>query len=296
MATLTGGPDFAINMAAPIIPGLFDYDEHTESPTELRFFDVGGDFTSLRGHFTFSHGQLSGGTLNTVEVDDHNAGVQILITGLTTPAKQLFDLIVSGQVEAAKALVLVNNDSLTGTALKDNINGYAGADTIIGGGNNDVLIGGAGNDVMNGGAGNDVLNGGLDADRMAGSAGNDRLRGNGGLDSMNGGDGVDQFIFDSPGSATNFDKISDFHAGVDQIVLDDAFFAGIGASFHNGHLDAAAFRIIGQAGGPEDRILYNAGTGRIYFDEDGTGQQHAPVLFAQIGLHLALSAGDFLMI
>jgi hypothetical protein len=108
---------------------------------------------------------------------------------------------------------------------------------------------------------------------------------------------VDQFIFDTPGGATNFDKIYDFHVGQDKIVLDDAVFAGIGASFHdNFHLDAAAFRVIGQAAGPEDRILYNAANGKVYFDQDGANTAHAPVLFAQVMTHPALGAGDFWMI
>ena len=59
-----------------------------------------------------------------------------------------------------------------------------------------------------------------------------------------------------------------------------------------GPLLADAFFIGAAAHDASDRILYNAGSGAVLYDPDGTGAQ-AATQFATISPGLALSAGDF---
>ena len=45
----------------------------------------------------------------------------------------------------------------------------------------------------------------------------------------------------------------------------------------------------------DDRILYDAATGNLYFDADGNGAG-AAVLFATLNSHPVINAGDFTVI
>ncbi|MGY3614270.1 calcium-binding protein [Bradyrhizobium sp. USDA 10063] len=132
------------------------------------------------------------------------------------------------------------DDRLVGAA-DQNISGGDGNDTIIGGsGHNIVLTGGAGNDVIVagsdgdiirdkignnniiGGAGNDNISLGDGNDTVRAGAGNDFIEGGGGNDNLGGGAGSDTFYYDfSNGKQTGGDKIGDFVAGEDKIVLHD---------------------------------------------------------------------------
>ncbi|HEV2866305.1 MAG TPA: hypothetical protein VGX37_07300, partial [Allosphingosinicella sp.] len=86
------------------------------------------------------------------------------------------------------------------------------------------------------------------------------------------------------------DQITDFTHGVDRIVFDRAVFTGIAAS---GGLSAAAFHVGGAAADAGDRIIYNAGTGQLFYDADGFGGVDQ-VLIARLGTGLALTNTDFI--
>ena len=132
------------------------------------------------------------------------------------------------------------------------LNGLGGDDTIYGLGGDDTLVGGAGNDVLSGGA------------------------------------GADQFQFNSALGAGNVDQILDFTSGTDKIVLDDAAFAWLAL----GALPASAFVAGAAALDADDRIIYNAATGQLYFDADGNGAG-AAIEFARLDPATPLTAGDF---
>jgi Ca2+-binding RTX toxin-like protein len=121
------------------------------------------------------------------------------------------------------------------------------------------------------------LNGGAGADLMQGFAGNDR------------------FAFTTTLGAGNVDRIIDFAAGADKIALDDAVFTAIGPLGPLGPLNANAFVNGNAAADSSDRIIYNAATGQLFYDRDGTGAV-AAVLFATLDAHPALAAGDFMVI
>lgn len=104
------------------------------------------------------------------------------------------------------------DDSLTGDSRADTLDGAGGNDRLDGAGANDVLIGGAGNDTLFGGDGNDTLDGGAGRDTLMGGEGNDVLTG---------GAGRDTFYFWGPSIGN--DRITDFEAGTDRIVIDPVF-------------------------------------------------------------------------
>lgn len=162
--------------------------------------------------------------------------------------------------------VHLENLTLTGAAA---INGTGNglANTLIGNAAGNTLVGGAGNDILNGGAGNDRLNGGV---------------------------GQDTFVFDTALGVTNRDVIIGFNPIDDQIHLDNAVMAGLGAT---GRLAASAFvkSLAGVAIDANDRVIYDIDSGRLYYDADGNGAQAAQ-LIATLKANLALTAADFVVI
>ena len=209
-------------------------------------------------------------------------------------------------------------DTLVGGLGDDILNGGTGRDTLIGGVGNDiyviddtgdtatelsaqgidtvqsnlgtytltanienlVLIGaattGAGNGLNNVITGNSLNN------VLRGGAGNDQLLGLGENDTLTGGTGNDQFVFSTTPSADNIDRVTDFTAGQDQLVLDALVFTGL--NLHNQALDAAMFRSgagITTAADADDHVIFNTSNGALYYDADGAGGA-AAVQFATI--------------
>ena len=150
----------------------------------------------------------------------------------------------------------------------------SGAGNIDGAGNGQVnaLFGNVGNNILSGGAGDDLLAGGLGVDTLIGGAGADRFRF---ADTLGGG---------------NVDTISDFAAG-DRIQLDDAVFGALAT----GALAAGAFVAGSAATNGNSRIIFDAGTGALFYDADGVGGA-AQVQFATIASGYALGASDFAVI
>jgi Ca2+-binding RTX toxin-like protein len=225
-------------------------------------------------------------------------------------------------------------DTITGTSINDRLVGQGGADILNGGGGFDILVGGAGADVLNGGDGidaanysasasrvrvnlttgagldadaqgdtlsnienlagsafNDILTGSAVANALIGNAGNDQLNGLGGGDTLTGGAGGDAFIFTTALGAGNIDTITDFVVVDDTIWIDDAIFTGLAL----GTLAAGAFQTGAAATQADDRIIYNAATGALSFDADGSGAG-AAVQFASLTTGLVLTNADFLVI
>jgi Ca2+-binding RTX toxin-like protein len=155
--------------------------------------------------------------------------------------------------------------TLTGTA---NVNG-------TGNGGDNVLLGNAGRNSLNGGAGSDLLDGG---------AGND---------SLSGGADADGFRFSTALGIANIDKLMDFVSGQDRIELDPAIFADLGASGPFAMDDTRFYAGAGAtaAQDADDRLVYNASTGALYYDADGLGGAAAVQFAALVGTP-GLAAGD----
>jgi len=173
----------------------------------------------------------------------------------------------------------------------ENVAGSAFADLLVGNAAANWLYGGAGGDRLDGGAGADALTGREGDDSILGGVGDDRLYGGLGRDSLTGGAGADRFVFDVAPSTANADTVADFQHGVDSLLLENAVFVGLAP----GALAATAFVLGTTSKDADDRILYDASTGALYFDRDGTGTI-APLQFATLQTHPAdLSAADFLV-
>jgi Ca2+-binding RTX toxin-like protein len=217
-------------------------------------------------------------------------------------------------------------ERITGTAIRDHISGAGGNDILAGGGAPDILRGGGGNDFYTvdhqgeaielAGQGTDTVRsdvaytlgdnierlqltgaagvtgrGNTLANILVGNDGANTLNGGGGRDTLTGGGGGDRFLFTNRlDPAANVDRVTDFAAGVDDLRLDDAVFAGLAP----GALAADAFRIGTRAIDASDRIVYNPETGALFFDADGTGGA-AQIRFATLAPGIALTAADFLV-
>jgi len=222
--------------------------------------------------------------------------------------------------------------NLTGNGLVQYIYGNAGVNILDGGGGGDVLVGLGGDDIYYvrnvadrvveaAGGGNDrvfaaasfMLEAGSEVEKFTtidslattainlagnelsqylyGNAGANLLDGKGGADVMTGFGGSDTFAFTTLLGAGNVDRITDLASGVDKIALDALIFVGLTP----GALSAGAFHIGSAAGDADDRIIYDHGTGALYFDNDGNGVGTA-VLFAILDGAPAIGASDFAVI
>lgn len=146
--------------------------------------------------------------------------------------------------------------------------------TITGNSGSNVIDGGAGRDILSGGDGDDTLIGGEDQDVLTG------------------GSGRDVFVFNAAlNPYRNTDQISDFVSGTDRIALDPSIFSALSS----GPLASQMFEYGAVATQTETRLLFNSGTGEIWYDADGTGSIR-PVLFAQLNPGQNLVASDFLVL
>jgi Ca2+-binding RTX toxin-like protein len=140
-------------------------------------------------------------------------------------------------------------------------------------------------------AGNDVLTGNAGNDTLWGFGGNDTMSGGLGNDVFVGGAGEDVFVLGEQFGGATFDTIVDYSVADDQINLNSAAFAGLGA----GALSTDAFTIGTQATTLDHRIIYDDVTGDLLFDADGSGAGGASV-FANIGVGLAMTVNEFLLV
>jgi Ca2+-binding RTX toxin-like protein len=163
----------------------------------------------------------------------------------------------------------------TGNELDNVIRGASEGGTLIGMGGNDTLIL---RNVQNfsdahGGDGNDTLRGARSSE-LFGDAGNDVLEVGGIFNTLTGGAGNDHFVFDQPGLAA---MATDFASGADKIRLDAQNMMALGAS---GNFTAGDERFHAGAAAAEadDRVIWNAATGELLYDADGSGSGSASVI------------------
>ena len=97
-------------------------------------------------------------------------------------------------------------------------------------------------------------------------------------------------------AASNIDRITDFSVVDDRIQLENGVFK---AFVSTGAISAANLRAgagVSAATDANDHLLYNATTGALYYDADGSGSASAAIQFATLGTGLALTASDFLIV
>jgi len=131
------------------------------------------------------------------------------------------------------------------------------------------------------GTGNGLANG------LTGNGAANVLNGGAGSDTLTGGGGADWFVFDSALGSANVDAITDF-AAEDTIRLNRSVFTQVAS----GALAAGAFHTGTAAADAGDRIVYDSGSGKIWYDADGSGAG-AAMLFATVTAGTALTSADF---
>ena len=217
------------------------------------------------------------------------------------------------------------NDFIIGDPGINRLDGGEGDDVVLGAIGADTLIGGIGTDTasyednsgvvfvnlalgqgFNNAAEGDTLEGienligGLFDDFFIGDDGANRLDGALGADTLVGNGGADVFVFkhspgaasgfDNPNSNANVDTILDFTTGEDTIELAGSIFTALS----EGTLDPDAFVLGTEALDADDRIIYDAETGNLYYDADGAGGADA-VLFAVLDNQAPIAATDFVI-
>lgn len=223
---------------------------------------------------------------------------------------------------------------ITGNSGNNVLNGAAGADTLIGGQGNDtytvdhsgdivteqsnagtdkinsavdytlpvevenltltgaVAIIANGNDLANvltGNALDNHLNGGIGNDTLTGGAGNDTLDGGTGNNKLTGGAGADLFRLTTAGHS---DTIADFAVIDDTIEISSTVFTSLTA----GVLAADQFVIGAAAADANDFIIYNKNNGALLYDADGNDPTIAAVQIAKLGINLAMTNADIVVI
>lgn len=217
------------------------------------------DGTALLGTATAGQNGAWSYTLGVLPSGSHSLSATATdVAGNTGAVSGALAFTVASGVASTTDLVL------TGTSYADTLIGQGGNDKLYGNGGNDALVGNAGNDWLEGGSGHDTLNGGA---------------------------GADSFVFRTTDSK-NSDIILDFQPNIDHIVLDNSMFTKVGA---DGALAIGAYWDGTKAHDASDRVIYNAATGVISYDSDGSGW-HSPVTVATVPIGTHLTSADFLVI
>lgn len=174
-------------------------------------------------------------------IEELGAGIDTVIRSVSTIYVELpsnvENLTLSGPTYLGNGNSL--NNVITGSSSQNALYGYSG---------NDSLNGGAGNDVLVGGAGFDVLTGGLDSD-----------------------------TFKINHSFEGLDRITDYSSLMDTIqVARSGFqvinpFTGGFTTLALGAISSTQFRLGSGALDRNDYFIYNATTGALFFDQDGSG-------------------------
>jgi subtilisin family serine protease len=221
-------------------------------------------------------------------------------------------------------------DWIDGTYGGDSLYGEAGNDSLVSRAQADVLNGGADFDYArydyadtglnvflhnasqnSGWALGDTL---VSIEGIAGSYFNDNLQGNavdnviyglggadyivglGGNDILIGGDGADLFHYTSTADGgSGGDVIQDFGYGADRISVNGANF-GLGSPGPGGAMIESWRFVAGTAATvASSQFIWNAPTGQLWYDQDGTGAG-AQVLLATLQIGAAMTAGDILVL
>ena len=250
------------------------------------------------GNDTVHSADLGGFTFSKVETLDTYYGY------LNASAKQVASFqFYTADLAAADMQISISLRGLGGTidftagvsgqnSIEIRDGGITSAIAVTGSVNGDMLAGSAFGDRLKGGDGHDSLRGEEGRDTLDGGAGNDRLNGGLGNDTLSGGSGSDTFVFDAPiGPIQNIDRIMDFTPGVDQIEINqEIYFAGLTP----GGLDAAQFAV-GTATGLGPCIVYNASSGGLFYDSNGSSAGGS-TQFAVLTGAPTLTSQDFLIV
>jgi Ca2+-binding RTX toxin-like protein len=262
--------------------------------------------------------------LGDVTNEEAGGGFDTVVTFISHTLSANVENLQSANIGGTDPLALTGNELrnfIWGTQGNNDLNGAGGADFMVGYGGNDTYFVDDAGDVTaeEAGGGFDTvvastsytlsanlenlqsaniggtaalsLTGNDQGNFIWGTQGNNVIAGRGGNDRLFGYAGADQFLFDTAAGNANFDWLDDFQAGTDKIVLDNSVFTALA----DGTLNANAFVTGTAAADADDRIIFNAADGSVYYDADGNGAG-AALLVAFVPVGQALTANDFLVV
>ena len=168
----------------------------------------------------------------------------------------------------------------------DTVTGVVSID--IGGYKN--VFGASGTDTITGAGSNDHLEATATHTKLVGGDGDDYLVGNLSVNVLTGGSGADRFVFNTALNG-NVDTITDFGNGADKLVLSSLVFEGLSAG------GTVLLETGVAATTDKPTVLYDASTGMLSYDKDGSGAGAAAVNFAELqNKPVTLSSTDFVII
>jgi Ca2+-binding RTX toxin-like protein len=250
------------------------------------------------------------------------AGVDTVRAAVSFSAgTQFVENIVLTTAASINAVGNGQNNVLTGNIGNNVLNGLLGADTMAGGRGDDTYIVDNAADVVDevDGQGTDRAltsvsrtfaatsvetiqligtaanaSGNAGANTIIGNSGDNVLNGLGGNDVLIGGLGRDTFVFNTPLGAGNVDTLANFNPVDDTIWLEDAVFARLSPL---GTLLPSAFtaNAAGIALDLSDSIIYETGTGRLFYDNNGSAAGGS-VQFATVAANLPITSSDFFVV
>jgi Ca2+-binding RTX toxin-like protein len=235
---------------------------------------------------------------------------------------------LAGNSQANWMLGFDGHDWILGFDGDDRLLGFAGKDTLDGGKGRDTLTGGTGNDTYyvdsvddgivetsTGGSadralttvshalasyvenlyaegwGSISLTGNTLKNTIYGNSGANKINGGLGSDILKGGARRDTFIFSTKLSSANVDRLADYSVTNDTIYLENSVFTTLKA----GKLASFAFWKGSKAHDRNDRIIYDASKGYLYYDSDGIGSSKQ-VLVATMIKNLKMTYAEFTII
>lgn len=199
-------------------------------------------------------------------VEASGQGYDVVAVGFDFQVTGSIELLTTGWIGGTAAI------NLTGNSTGNEIWGNDGDNRLDGGsGGNDALFGFGGNDHLEGGQGYDILAGGT---------------------------GQDIFFFGEQASnGIEADTIVDFSSADDTIQMDHTHYVNLpeAATPLTGVLKAECFVLGTAALDSDDRIIYDAGTGRLIYDPDGSGSS-VGFVFAVVTPGITMTAADFVIV
>ena len=251
----------------------------TATPTEIRVESEEGMKVVFTGDFTLTGDTVTGGTMT---------GFVVYLGSAETLRAKNYEVDAAALYEAIEAYT--GNSRPFNQLIVDGPSKFVGSkygDLITDGGFegkafDDVLLGKKGDDLLISFTGDDTLKGGKGNDWLMSLSGNDKLFG---------GKGNDTFAFElyTMATETGVGKIKDFVKGEDVINISTDL-----PGFRIGPLKKKFFHKGTSAEGPDDHIIYDKASGKIFVDYDGS-DAGTQIHFASVTPGTKLQSHDFMV-